>query len=195
MFGPEKAFLPLTQEAALKDDCVALSTGFFTLVGHKDSSGRSIIFGDPTRQDLSKYTTNSMIRAIWYMFHSALEDEDTQKRGLVFVSDLSNISFHMLDHELFRVVALSVAGCIPIRLSSIHGCHPTNLFWYLFPVVKLLLGEKLRKRVKLHSCTTSRLLLELAKYGIAEHAIPSELGGRAAIDHSKWLEDRRVLSL
>lgn len=192
MFGPTKAFLPLTQDRALKDDSLALKIGFFRLVPNKDASGRSIITGDPTRQDFTKYTTESMIRAVWYIFHAALEDEDTQKRGVVFVANLTSANIRLLDHELARALALSVTGCIPVRLSGIHGCKPPLLFWAIFPVLKILMGETLRKRIKFHSGDTNRILLaSLAKYGLAQNTIPPELGGGAVLNHIKWLEERR----
>ena len=196
MFGPKRAFQPLTLEGGLKDDFVALEIGFFRLVPNKDASGRSIITGDPTCQDFTKYTTKSMIRAVWYMFHAALEDEVTQKRGVVFVADLTSANIRLLDHELARTMALSVTGCIPVRLSGIHGCKPPLLFWAIYPVLKVLMGEKLRKRVMFHSGKSRSLLLEdLGKYGLAQNTIPPELGGGAALDHIKWLEERRISSL
>ena len=121
------------------------------------------------------------------------ENEETQKRGVVLVADLRKASFSLFDHELCRVIALSVAGCIPMRLSGIHGCQPPLVFWAIFPILKILLGEKLRKRVMFHSGGSSHtVFLEgLAKYGLAQDVIPIELGGMATIDHVKWLETRR----
>lgn len=195
VFGPEKAFLPLTLDGALKDDEVALSVGFMTLNKRKHESGRNIIFADPAKQQFDKYSTDSMIRAIWYIFHTALEDEETQKQGVVFLCDLSKAAVNLLDHELCRVVALSVTGCIPVRLSGIHGCYPPAVFWILFPIIKVLLGERLGKRIKIHSGAKKRVHAELTKYLMPIHVVPSQLGGQLELDNAAWIEERRSQQL
>ncbi|CAB9512436.1 tocopherol transfer protein [Seminavis robusta] len=181
VFGPDKAFLPLTPEGALKDDAVALSVGLLTLTGTKDSSGRNIMVADPTKQQFDKYSTQSMIRTVWYMVHLALEDEETQKQGLVYIVDLSKASLSLLDKELVRVAALSVTGCIPVRLSGIHGLYPPAVFWVIYPVVKVLLGERLRKRAKFHSGSKKKVLAELAKYGLDSTKLPKLIGGELEV--------------
>ena len=136
-----------------------------------------------------------MIRAVWYIFHAALDDEASQKRGIVFLADVSCASLSLVDHELIRVVALSVTGCIPVRLSGIHGCYPPAVFWVIFPVVKVLLGERLRKRVKIHSGSRKTVLSHLTKYGLGEDAHPTKIGGNLVLDNAGWLEARRSRQL
>lgn len=196
VFGPKKAFLPLTLEGALKDDEVALSTGFLSLIGdQKDSTGRSIFFGDPLKQNFDAYSTQSMIRAAWYILHAALENEDTQRKGLVVLSDLKGASLSVIDHELIRVVALSAVGCIPVRISGLHGCYPPKVFWVIFPILKLLLGERLSQRIKIHSGSKKTVLANLAKYGLESNAHPTEIGGNLVVNMEEWLEKRRSLQL
>lgn len=196
VFGPEKAFLPLTLEGALKDDEVALSTGFISLVGdQKDSSGRSIFFGDPLKQNFDAYSTQSMIRAAWYILHAALENEGTQKKGLLVLADLKGASLSVIDHELIRVVALSAMGCIPIRISGLHGCYPPKVFWVILPILKVLLGERLSKRIKIHSGSNETVLANLAKYGLEANAHPTQIGGDLVVNMDEWLEKRRLQNL
>ena len=115
VFGPEKAFLPLTLEGALRDDHYALQAGFFRLTGTQGVGGRSIIFCDPTRQDF-KYTQDSMLRAIWYTFHAALENEDTQKRGFIFIVYPYYAQLGHLDRTLSTRIVECVQGCLPGKI-------------------------------------------------------------------------------
>lgn len=111
-FGPKKAFQPLTQDGALRDDSSALENGFIRLTPTKGAGGRSIFFCDPALQDF-QYSRESMVRAIWYLFHVALECEDTQQRGMVFIVYPYNASLSKLDRKLMENICASVQGCIP----------------------------------------------------------------------------------
>lgn len=122
-FGSDKAFLPLTQEGALRDDAYALQNGFVRLTGTQGAGGRNIIFCDPSLQDF-KYSQESMLRAIWYIFHAALEGEkgvDTQKRGFIFIVFPYNATLHHLDRKLSKLMVSGVQGCLPRK------CFPSVL--------------------------------------------------------------------
>jgi hypothetical protein len=195
IFGPDKAFLPLTLSKALKDDNVALSTGFFSLTGTKDASGRSIIFIDPSKQDKTKYARESMCRAVWYICHAALEDEMTQKRGIVNIAYAHHAKLSQIDRPLTKMNIESVKGCIPMRQSGIHICHPPSFISLLLPILKVFMGERLRKRLQMHSGSTEKVLKHIAAYGLPKESMPTDLGGDAVVDHLRWLERRRTSGL
>jgi hypothetical protein len=195
IFGPEKAFMPLTLSKALKDDTVALSTGFYSLTGTKDASGRSIIFIDPSKQDKSKYSRESMCRAVWYLVHAALEDEMTQKRGIVNIAFPRHAKLSQIDRPLIKMNIESVKGCIPVRQSVIHICHPPSFVSLLLPILKVFMGERLRKRLQLHSGSTEKVLKHIAAFGLPKKSMPTDLGGDAVVDHLRWLEHRRISGL
>mmetsp|Transcript_31568 Transcript_31568/g.52114 ORF Transcript_31568/g.52114 Transcript_31568/m.52114 type:complete len:284 (-) Transcript_31568:178-1029(-) len=192
IFGSDRAFLPLTQNGALKDDALALSFGFFQLTPCKDSSGRSIMFVDPSRQDKTKYERESMARSAWYVFHSALEDVDTQKKGLVVIVYPKKAKFTQLDRGLAKLNMESIKGCIPVRMSAIHLCHPPTFFRIVFPIFRLFMGERLVKRFRLHSGSEESVLGKLASFSVTKDAVPSEIGGNIVLDHTGWLEDRKA---
>ena len=192
IFGPEKAFEPLTLAKALRDDTVALSTGFFRLTGTKGKGGRNIVFCDPSLQDNADYTRESMVRTIWYVLHAALEDEDTQKKGFVFIVYPWKSTTRHFDRELCNRIFACVKGCLPIRLSAMHFCHPTKIMLALFPIVKVIMGERLRKRIIVHSASQSKARAELEKYDLYEDKLPVEIGGTLALDHDRWLRQRSM---
>lgn len=122
IFGPEKAFQPLTQAGAASEDKVAFGFGVSrpmlaekdgSFVMAKDPSGRSIMFMDPSRQDKTKYTTMSMVRTAWYNFAALQENEDTQKMGIVLVVYPGKAKFAQFNRDLAKHMAGSIKGCLP----------------------------------------------------------------------------------
>ena len=192
LVGPDKAFKPLILSEALVDDSVALSIGFVNLTGTKDPQGRSIIFVDPSKQDRTRYSRESMVRALWYILHAALEDVDTQKHGVVFLIYPHHARFSQFDRTLSMMQLDSLKGVIPVRMSAMHICCPPEWISMLVPLVNLLMGERLRKRIKFHTGSTENVLKSLGKYGLAEDVLPKELGGNISVDMEAWLEDRKA---
>jgi hypothetical protein len=195
IFGPDRAFRPLTLEQALSEDSVALSIGVIQLTGTKDPSGRSIVFIDPSKQDRTKYTRESMCRTLWYMLHAALENEDSQRKGVVVIGYPHHVKFSQVDRALMKLQGESVRACIPVRLSGFHLCHPPVFFAIIYPIIKLMLGERLRKRISVHYGSEEKVLHQLEKYGLAKDAVPSDLGGDVVLDVQSWLDKRRAAKL
>jgi hypothetical protein len=189
IFG-NNAFAALTQKKALKEDAIALEMGFAKLVGTKDSSGRSIILIDPSCQDLSKYTRESMTRSCWYMIHAALEDETTQKRGIIFMIYPHNSKLGQFDRAQSKMNAESIQGCLPVRVSGFHICYPPTFFAIVIPIFKIFLGNRLRKRIRVHSGSEQNVLKALEQFGLTKDVLPSDLGGNIVLDHEQWLADR-----
>ena len=194
IFGPEDAFKPLTlqTDGALVEDSVALGIGLMRLTGAKDDSGRIILFADPSRQDKTKYTTKSMAKAVWYVLHAALEDEDAQKHGIVLVVFPHKAKVTQMDRQLIKLLAGSLKDRIPVRLAGFHICHPPTFFRVIFPIISLVLGPRLRKRIRIHAGSTEKVQEELNAYGLTRNKLPSELEGEIVLDHQAWLEQRRA---
>lgn len=191
IFGPTKAFEPLTQEGALSEDKPTFSFGVTRLIpGVKDPSGRSILFFDPSLQDKTKYTNESMLRVIWYTYHAALENVEAQKHGIVLVVWPAEAKFAQFNRPLVKQMASSIKGCLPVRVSAFHICHPPTFFKVIFPIMKLFLGERLRKRVRVHAGSEESVLKHLENFGLTKDKLPAQLGGGVTLDHMKWLEER-----
>jgi len=192
IFGPEKAFLPLTLEKALKDDSVALSFGFTRDTGKKDPFGHAVIFVDPSLQDPTKYERESAVRALWYVMHAVLEDEEVQKRGTIMLAYPKRAKLSQFDNKLVNMNISSIRGCIPVRVAAFHICHPPTFFSIVFPIVKLFMGEKLRKRVKVHAGSDKHVLQRLASpFGLTKEVLPTDLGGEVVLHHDAWLKARK----
>lgn len=195
LFGMSKAFQPLALGAGgtFEGDEASLQYGMFRTTEKFDSSGRSILFCDPSRLpvDKSQYENESVIRATWYMAHAALEDETTQKKGAVIIIFPRNVVLAQFNSKLAKMFAESFKGCIPIRLSALHFCHLPMMFDFIFPLLKVLMGSHLRKKIHLISGEDSQVpkLFE-NKFGVLKENLPIEVGGSLQLNHEKWLKER-----
>lgn len=192
MFGPEKAFLPLTVDGALKDDEVALTKGFVNYTGAVDPTGRSIMFGDPSKLDPKAYEAKSMCRTLWYVVHTVLENEETQKKGLVFMLWPHHVKLSQLDKKLLKLNSVSMRSCIPVRISAIHLCHPPKIFAIVFPIIKVFMGDIVKKRFRVHSGTQEAVLKDLEETSLTTDMIAVQLGGKVEVDMVKWIAERRA---
>jgi len=193
IFGDEKAFLPMTLSGALKGDERSLEIGYARPVFEKDDAGRAILFVDPARLPMDKTTFEpiSMARAFWYYAHAVLEDEEVQKKGVVLVIYPKEAQRTQFNRKVFKTKIASMKGCLPMRVAAFHICHAPSFFENLFAVAKIFLGERLRKRVKMHSGSKEGVLDKLEKkFGIDRVKMPTQMGGGNDLDHMGWLEER-----
>jgi CRAL/TRIO domain len=222
LFGDIKAFLPLTQTGANQDDAAALGRGFIRIVpGARDPTGRPILFVDPSRQDKTQYTRESMTRALWYVMHATLQkapggsgstsssssssSDDSQEehsdlqhvlgqqKGIVVIAYPHKAKASQVDRKQIQMNVESFRGYLPVRMSAIHLCHPPTFFHLIFPVISMFLGDRLRKRIRIHSGKVEHVLEGLeSKYGLTRDKLPSEIGGDVELNHELWLQDRAV---
>jgi hypothetical protein len=198
IFGPDRAFLPmtLTNGGALTDgDRVALKRGFIRLLPKNAETGhRNVLFADPSLQDKTKYSTQEMARAVWYVIHAALEDEATQCKGIIMIIYPHHVKLGQFNRELSKTIMGSIRGCLPLRLSALHMCHPPAVFQIIFPVIKALMGARLRKRINIHFGSQEHVLERLeTEFGLHRDKLPTDLGGSTTLDHDKWIEDRLAM--
>jgi hypothetical protein len=53
------------------------------------------------------------------------------------------------------------------------------------------MGDRLRKRVRVHSGSEQKVLKALEKqFGLTKDVLPSDIGGNIVLDHGQWLADR-----
>lgn len=191
LFG-EKAFAPLTIEGSLDDeDKIALSSGFAVPMPGKDKSGRGLVWVDASYLDTTKYSRESMIRALMYIEEAVLEDESAQRKGVIFVNYNGNHpTFGQFDRQLIGQWASSTKGCMPIRVSAIYILQIPTLFVVLLNLLKYLLGTRLAKRLLIIPGANDIILKRLEKRGIAKDLLPTEIGGKFVLDQEHWIRER-----
>lgn len=200
LFG-DKAFQPMTQSMACSNDAHALQINYVMPVVDsrkgdiiKDDAGRGILYVESSsRLTDQEYDRTSMTRAFWYTMHALVEDEEIQKKGIVIIFHPRHFSKYSGDRILTKNNISSMRSCLPVRVDAIHCCHPPFFFEFFYALLNNLLGERLRKRVIIHSGSNENVLQTLAEtYGIAKDKIPDFIeGGGLTLDYTGWLELRR----
>ena len=192
IFG-DKAFSPLTLAEGLSEDQIAVETGVMTLLGSKDPSGRSLIYWDPSHLDSTKYTTESMVRAFWYVLHAATEDLEAQQHGVIVIVDPQRAYFSQFDSTIGKLFMNSMSGVLPLRLSGIHICYPPYFVSMVLPIVKMFMPERMQKRIRFHTGSQEDVVRTLNdQFGLAASMLPKEIGGTMNVDHLGWLAKRRI---
>ena len=189
LFG-STAFTPFSIAEMKAKDGNELNLAFLRLLPETDGTGRCNIFIDPSVLEDTAYNDESMVRSAWYTLHAALEYESTQQKGIVFLVYLRNTFVRHFDRSLVSLLANSIRGILPVRVSAIHIFHAPYLFEVLFDVVSLLLGERLTKRMKMYNGEDEAIHNQLEDYGILPNRLPAELGGTLELNQDRWIAER-----
>ena len=86
----DKFTLPMTLAGALRDDLIALEAGMCVVLPDSDLSGRQLIYLEPRRHTREGYSSDSMMRAIWYVFECAVEKNTDIGGGMIQISWVKN---------------------------------------------------------------------------------------------------------
>lgn len=189
LFG-NAAFTPLSVETIRDKNEKELALGFLRIIPDTDGTGRCNIFINPSLLEGHGYKDENMVRAAWYTLHAALENESTQEKGIVFLVYLRDTYVRHFDRSLVKLIANSIKGVLPVRVSAIHMFHAPYLFEVLFDVVSMLLGERLTKRMKMYSGEDEAIQDKLMDFGILPSRLPVELGGALNLDQDQWIAER-----
>jgi len=63
----------------------------------------------------------------------------------------------------------SISGCLPVRMGAFHIVHPPWFFGKIvFPIMKIVMPERMRKRVRVHWGWGEKVLNNLKEFGLDE---------------------------
>uniref|UniRef100_A0A7S1D817 EF-hand domain-containing protein n=1 Tax=Cyclophora tenuis TaxID=216820 RepID=A0A7S1D817_CYCTE len=189
IFGPEKAFLPLTQEGALRDDLEILKLPVLNDTLMKDDFGQHVLFLDKRSVALTKYEARALCRATFYTFQNRLEeDEEAQKNGVV-VQILTPTSPTTWNIKFAKKMLSWVRQGAPVRLACAHMMYPAPFFSIMFRVTRILAGE-LSSRLKIFGGSESEVMENMKKFGLDRDRIVKNLGGTLVLEREQWLQER-----
>jgi hypothetical protein len=92
-FGQERAFLPMTQSAAMAEDTEVLRKGIAT-ISPNDKHGRPVFHWDRIRA--TGPHRDSVRRCLFYVLQALMEQDNAQRRGCVSVINLKVSAFPAL---------------------------------------------------------------------------------------------------
>lgn len=170
------------------DDTDALEAGFMQILPTRDAAGRSVFVIVPG-QKKEKSVANAM-RAMWYLFATALHDEECQKKGVVIV--VYAIGSSMVESFETLKRAHSVREGIPKKVVGVHVCYDNLSMRPLVAGVKLFMNRDMRARVRPHRGSHDEVVFELQTYGIPinnQHF--SSDGSFSSASHREWLQVRK----
>lgn len=194
LFGPIRAYQPITAQSFYDhNDHAPLETGAMQIIYRSDPTERNLLWFDPSKLDPTKYTRESGCRAFWYVFHCYLEDELVQQQGMICLAFFQHFSLKHRDPTFTRMCIQSVQGCIPIRVSAFHGCHPPKYVRCILAVFLILIGDRLRKRVLVHAGSYQHVIEILeTKYNISKQCIPAVMGGENQLNIRNCIQQRKA---
>ena len=132
------------------------------------------------------------MRAIWYLFNATMQDEDTQRKGMVGIK--SNFGQHARQEPLtmFKQVDRVISG-IPKKIVGMHYCYDDASLKPFVQGFQLFLTREMRNRFRPHFGDADNLLFELQTYGIPTKYHPILPNGSLSLEyHKEWLNNRRM---
>eukprot|EP00980_Cylindrotheca_fusiformis_P012259 scaffold2995_cov130-Cylindrotheca_fusiformis.AAC.4 len=200
MFGPEN----LAKSMITIDDIGeatrrVLELGSMQVLPCRDSKGRAVVVCAPSVMEpaMSAYDDPipSLIKAIIYLVSTVMEDEETQKKGVVFVANVSGVSArHEQCHRKLAMRLLALADFFPTRVACLHFCYNSSSRFapILLSVLASAATSILRVRIRTHDGSHTEWLYKLMSFGIPIQEFPfTEDGGIQLANHVNWLEKRR----
>jgi hypothetical protein len=184
LFGPElveKIILLMDVSKADKAE-VGVEDGYVQILPTRDLGGRAVIFFqfDPT---LWQGKQKQLRRVLFYMMASALQDDETVKRGIALVvwNATPKSWFDPFWNAYSKIAA-------PYQIAKLHYCQQTHDMQYT-------VTERREKEtdIRMHQGSLQECLHGLVvSYGIPSHFIPLTFDGLLDLkEHLKWVELRR----
>ncbi|CAJ1969412.1 unnamed protein product [Cylindrotheca closterium] len=198
LFGSEKLAKDITFEDLGKDSMKAISQGMMhQVLPSRDSQGRAVICGSQRlyldQVDRFKDPVKTLTKAFWYVFMSVADDEETQKKGFVFVSYAAD-SDHPSDatrRETLKRCAIVGRG-LPARATAVHFCSGSSTAAALFGILIKGANAYYRVRLRIHCGSHNEVRYGLMSFGIPINDFPFlERNEVKKTNHLKWIERRK----
>ncbi|XP_055956463.1 tyrosine-protein phosphatase non-receptor type 9 isoform X1 [Patella vulgata] len=130
-----------------KDLQTELYTEKFTVLPNRDHSGAAVALFTARLHYPSTTTHQITLKGLVFQLDAALESEDTQKNGLVFVYDMTDSKYANFDYELSSKILNMLKGAYPAKLKKVLIVTAPLWFKAPFKILRMFVKEKLRERV------------------------------------------------
>jgi hypothetical protein len=209
LFGEGRLVKDITLSDLDEYDMEALQSGGFQVLSERDRAGRSVLYGRYT--SMRYRTTDNMLRALWYIWMSILEDPVNQIKGVVAVGyEVGRLpldrfdglgegegGFEMynadggFDRDLARQI-VSVPLSVPARPVGYHLCTDSHQWVGILNMVMVTLCKFIRLRMRIHHGSDQECKYALMTHGLPTGCIPVDSEGNVDLTmHMEWIEHRR----
>ncbi|KAL3916776.1 MAG: hypothetical protein SGILL_005027 [Bacillariaceae sp.] len=134
------------------EDTKLLKRGIFQALPGRDRTGRRVMghFVDIPPE----FSVRSRIKNVLYMYTTLAEDEETQKKGCVFIVFHPSPSTQVCASAEERDFVQRMMASIPVRVSAIHVCLHDDMISRMIKTVFLVaIGPEGRTRTKIKNKT------------------------------------------
>ena len=121
---------------------------------------------------------------------SALEDDETQKKGIVFIGYNLDRPVVEEDRERLKYNAQIVEG-VPFRMACMHVCYNTSILRPIISLTMMLLARRNRIRIRTHFGAHLEVQYALMTFGIPNFLLPVSGSGEMVLEyHLGWIGRR-----
>jgi hypothetical protein len=148
LFGLEKLTKYITQSDLDKEDLACLESGISQLLPVRDTTGRTILCVIPSYTPEGT-SAQARLRSTWYITQIALEDEETQKRGVVglccYLGKPRSRSDRSATWKNVRNICVN-----PVRFVACHFCFDNPKMEVLVNIAASVFETRTRIRMRAH---------------------------------------------
>lgn len=117
IFGADKFNLPMTPNGALRGDeaIIALASTTIKIMPGLDGHGRKVVYRGNIHNAHEGYTASGMIRAIWYIFDSLINDPNA-KNGIVLLTQSQHTGLGVYGKIIDTFISEFESEILPMRI-------------------------------------------------------------------------------
>ena len=152
LFGRDKIARDILQSDLDEEDLECLYAGYEQFLPSKDRAGRDV-FMQLAHANNKRMNETSKLRRFYYLVCQRMRDDvEAQKKGTVAVffmggNFLSN-AYNVGERIKYPMLSLS----LPVRFDAVHLCYDSKVWRTMIHLSKLLVGARLRNRIREHCC-------------------------------------------
>ncbi|RWS26340.1 alpha-tocopherol transfer protein-like protein [Leptotrombidium deliense] len=150
-----------------------------TVSKQRTSKGELVLITRPGLWNASVFSFRQLMRASCVALQMEINDENTQRNGIVNIVDCSQFNWRHLMHFgplQAKLFADLIDQILPVKYNAIHLVNESRFARFAFNLIKSFLSTKLREKLHFHSNRIEKLhqLVDIA-------ALPHEFGGKSDV--------------
>ncbi|XP_071052632.1 retinaldehyde-binding protein 1-like, partial [Onthophagus taurus] len=152
-----------------------INNNIVNILVNRDHKGRRVLIINAGTWNPSKVSSDQILRILYLLHLAAVQEPETQVRGLVVIMDYKNFGMKQLTNFTlpYAMKLLSfMQDASVLRLKEMHFINNPKIFETAWMMIKPLLNKKLCKRLFFHESKMS----SLHKF-IPPSYLPSDYGG------------------
>ncbi|XP_019637472.1 PREDICTED: alpha-tocopherol transfer protein-like [Branchiostoma belcheri] len=153
-----------------------LDSGIVAVLRDRDKEGRRIVVFRIDKWNPVVITLAEIFKTGFLLMEKIIEEEETQVAGVVFIEDLAGMNANHVYYASSPTLMYKGYGAFqnafPCRIKGGHYLNESPLFDGIFAIIKPILSEKIKSRIRMHGKVYDTL-----HECVGKHALPPEYGG------------------